>query len=160
MRYRPVSQVAGLAISLATASRGDKGHEFVSLCGGIDHGCSKREYLRNGMLHHCLEPLNIVFGRLLMKSQETPTVFWLYRPHQDISTAITAATRLIIVDDSTNATISTSLIFNDLPAGCSLPPMNDAGTQTRDITYTAMGGEVMETKLWGQLPPGCDNARC
>ena len=62
------------------------------------------------------------------------------------TTTITAATRLIIIDDNTNTT-STSLIFNDLPDGFTLPPMNSAGTQIRTVRYVGPGATATTTTV-------------
>ena len=60
---------------------------------------------------------------------------------------ITAATKILIIDEDSNTTVSTSLKFNDLPVGYTLPPMNEAGTQTRDVAYTGIDGAVSQTTM-------------
>jgi hypothetical protein len=62
------------------------------------------------------------------------------------STTITAATKLIIINDDTGVT-RTSLIFNDLPDGYTLPPVNEAGTQIWSLSYTLPGGALASTTL-------------
>ena len=65
---------------------------------------------------------------------------------QSINTTITAATKLIIVNNATNTT-RTSFIFNDLPDGYTLPPINDEGTQIWSFSYTVPGGKVTSTTM-------------
>ncbi|KAF2005759.1 hypothetical protein P154DRAFT_386293, partial [Amniculicola lignicola CBS 123094] len=56
----------------------------------------------------------------------------------NFTTTITAATQFVIVNTVRNTT-RTSMVFNDLPSGFTLPPTNDAGTQTTKVTFTISG---------------------
>jgi hypothetical protein len=53
----------------------------------------------------------------------------------EINTTITAATVYNIVDPS-GGTVRKSTIFNEIPSGYTVPPMNSDGTQVRTIKYT------------------------
>jgi hypothetical protein len=53
---------------------------------------------------------------------------------------------LIIINDDTGVT-RTSLVFNDLPDGYTLPPVNEDGTQIWSFPYTLPGGAVSSTTL-------------
>ena len=64
-----------------------------------------------------------------------------------VNTTITAATVVYIVNNGTNTT-TTSTIFNDLPAGYTLPPTNSAGSQIAVITVETTEGSYTTTTLY------------
>ena len=75
----------------------------------------------------------------------TTSYYWLKVQH--VHTTITAATKVLFLDEATNRTLSTSLVFNDLPKGYILPPMNEAGTQTQEVVYTDLLGQSSKIVL-------------
>ena len=71
---------------------------------------------------------------------------WEWWPGR-VNTTITAATVVYIVNNRTNTT-TTSTIFNDLPAGYTIPPSNSAGSQIAVITVETTEGSYTSTTLY------------
>ena len=76
--------------------------------------------------------------------------FWEWYPGS-VTTTITAATVVYIVNNRTNTT-TTSTIFNDLPAGYTLPPTNSKGSQTAIITVETAESKYVTTTVYVLAP--------
>ena len=63
------------------------------------------------------------------------------------STTITAATEVVIVDEATNKTLTTTLIRNSLPSDFEKPSVNEEGTHIRLISYTGLDEKLSRTAV-------------